>query len=58
VTVSTGMNVLGGTNGTFSFAIANPSGLIPLGKPYTVSAGANGVQHFQSRPDLEPPRSS
>lgn len=55
VTVSTGLNVLGGTNGTFSFAIANPSGLIPFAKPYTVKAGANGVQHFQSRPDLEPP---
>lgn len=55
VTVSSGLNVLGGTNGTFSFSIANPSGLIPLGKLYTVSAGATGVQQFQSRPDLEPP---
>ena len=55
VTVSTGLNVLGGRNGTFSFAIANPSGLIPFGKLYTVKAGANGLQHFQSRPDLEPP---
>jgi Arylsulfotransferase (ASST) len=55
VTVTTGLNILGGTNGTFSFAIANPSGLIPLSKLYTVEAGTNGVQHFQSRPDLEPP---
>ena len=53
--MTTGLNVLGGTNGTFSFAIANPSGLIPYGKPSVVSAGSNGVQHFQSRPDLEPP---
>ena len=55
VSVTTGLNVLGGTNGTFSFTIANPAGLIPYGKPSVVSAGSNGVQHFQSRPDLEPP---
>ena len=55
VTVTTGLNVLGSTNGTFSFTIANPAGLIPYGKPYVAPAGSNGVQHFHSRPDLEPP---
>jgi Arylsulfotransferase (ASST) len=55
VTVTTNLDILGATNGTFSFAIANPSGLIPYGKLSVVSAGRNGVQRFQSRPDLEPP---
>jgi Arylsulfotransferase (ASST) len=55
VTVTTGVDVLGGSNGTFSFTIANPAGLIPYGKPYVAPAGSNGVQHFHSRPDLEPP---
>lgn len=54
VTVSTHMNVVGGQNGTFSFTIAHPSGLLPYGKLPLVSAGANGVQHFRSRPDLQP----
>ena len=55
VTVSTGLNVLGGDDGTFSFGIAQPAGLIPYGKPYVAPAGSNGVQHFHSRPDLQPP---
>jgi Arylsulfotransferase (ASST) len=55
VTIATGLDLLGGSNGTFNFTIANPAGLIPYVKPYVAAAGSNGVQHFRSRPDLEPP---
>jgi hypothetical protein len=54
VTVTTGLNVVGGTNGSFHFAIATPFGTInPMTLPM-VPAGSNGVQHFHSRPDLQP----
>ena len=55
VTVSTGLNLLGGDGGTFSFGVAQPAGLIPYGKPYVAPTGSNGVLHFHSRPDLQPP---
>jgi Arylsulfotransferase (ASST) len=54
VTVTTGLNVIGGTNGSFHFGIAVPFGTInPMNLPM-VPAGSNGVQHFHSRADLEP----
>lgn len=54
VTVTTGLNVLGGSGGTFSFRIATPFGTVnPMPLPL-VPAGSNGVQYFHSRPDLEP----
>jgi arylsulfotransferase ASST len=54
VTVTTGLNVINGTNGSFHFGIAVPFGSInPMNLPL-VPAGSNGVQHFRSRPDLEP----
>ncbi len=54
VTVTTGLNVIGGTNGAFHFGVAVPFGSInPMTLPM-VPAGSNGVQHFNSRPDLEP----
>ena len=46
--------VTGSNSGTFSFAIAQPRGLLPYGKLAVVGAGGNGVQHFRSRPDLQP----
>jgi hypothetical protein len=55
VTVSTGLPVTGAANGTFAFAIAQSNGLVPYGNLPVVSAGSNGLQHFRSRPDLEPP---
>lgn len=55
VKVATSLNVVGATNGTFSFGIAHSTGLIPYGKLPVVPAGADGVQHFRSRPDLQPP---
>jgi hypothetical protein len=54
VTVTTGLTVLGGTNGSFHFGIATPFGTInPMTLPM-VPAGSNGVQHFHTRPDLQP----
>ncbi len=52
VTVTTGLNVTGGTNGSFQFGIATPFGTINPMKLPMVPAGSNGVQHFHSRPDL------
>jgi hypothetical protein len=54
VTVSTQLNVLGASNGSFSFGIAQPAAPLAYGKLPLVSAGANGVQRFRSRPDLQP----
>ena len=54
VTVTTGLNVTGGTNGSFQFGIATPFGTINPMKLPMVPAGSNGVQHFHSRPDLLP----
>ncbi|HUA05624.1 MAG TPA: arylsulfotransferase family protein [Solirubrobacteraceae bacterium] len=54
VTVTTGLDVINGTSGSFHFGIATPFGTInPMNLPM-VPAGSNGVQHFHSRPDLEP----
>ena len=54
VTVTTGLNVINGTNGSFHFGIAVPFGSInPMNLPL-VPAGSNGVQHFHSQPSLEP----
>jgi len=54
VTVTTGLDVINGTNGSFHFGIAVPFGSINPMKLPTVPAGSNGVQHFHSRPDLQP----
>ena len=55
VTVTTHLDVLGGSHGKFSFTIAHPSRPIqPVPLPIA-PAGSNGLQHFQSRPDLLPP---
>lgn len=54
VTVTTQLNVLGGSGGTFSFAIAQPAGALSLGKLPLVLAESNGVAHYRSRPDLQP----
>ena len=55
VTVTTGLNIVGGQNGKFSFVVVHQSRPIqPMPLP-VVSAGSNGLQHFRSRPDLLPP---
>jgi Arylsulfotransferase (ASST) len=55
VTVTTGLDIVGGTNGSFHFGVATPFGTINPMKLPLVSAGSNGVQHFHTRPDLAPP---
>ena len=54
VTVRTNLDVVGGSNGTFSFQIAHDWGLLGDGKFPVAPAGSDGVQHFVSRPDLQP----
>ena len=54
VTVTTNLDVLGGSGGTFSFTIVHPSAQIAPAALPVVAAGANGLQHFRSRPDLAP----
>jgi hypothetical protein len=54
VSVTTGLNILGGSNGAFQFKIAVPFGTFTPMKLSMVSAGANGVKHFRSQPGLAP----
>ncbi|HEY5318213.1 MAG TPA: arylsulfotransferase family protein, partial [Solirubrobacteraceae bacterium] len=54
VTVTTGLDVIGGTAGRFSFSIAHPAHpLQPAALP-RAPAGAHGVQRFRSEPGLQP----
>src|SRR5581483_10308559 len=55
VTVSSSLDLLGGTNGSYTFTVANPAGPISRAPSPTVPAGSHGVQSFRSRPDLHPP---
>jgi hypothetical protein len=55
VTVTSSLNVAGGSSGKFSFAIERPSRPIKPRKIIVVPAGSNGLQYFHSRPDLVPP---
>ena len=54
VTVTTGLNIVGGSNGSFQFKIAVPFGTFTPEKLPVVPAGSNGVQYFHSQPGLEP----
>ncbi len=54
VTVTTHLDVVGGTNGSFHFTITNPFGTINPMKLPMVPAGSGGVQHFHTRSDLQP----
>jgi Arylsulfotransferase (ASST) len=54
VTVTSHLDIVGAGNGTFSFQIAQPWGLLPYGKLRVVSEGRGSLQHFRSRPDLQP----
>jgi Arylsulfotransferase (ASST) len=55
VTVTTSLNIVGGNNGSFTFKIEHPSWPIKPAKLETVPDGPGALQHFRSRPDLEPP---
>ena len=54
VTVATHLPIAGASKGTFSFKVSNPGNQLPAGDIPRVAAGARGLQHFRSRPDLEP----
>jgi len=54
VTVTTGLNVVGGSNGDFHFTVITPFGTINPMKLTMVPAGSGGVQHFHTRSDLTP----
>jgi len=55
VTVQTHLDVVGGSGGAFTFQVAQPYGLLPYGELQVAETTANAVQHFASRPDLQPP---
>ncbi len=54
VTVSTAMNVVGGTAGTYSFRVAVPGGRIRAAPPMRAPRVRGDVQRFQSAPQLAP----
>src|ERR1700761_204492 len=54
VTVHTGLDIAGGSAGTYSFTVANPAGRIPLAGVRPAPRVRNDVTRFVSRPDLVP----
>jgi hypothetical protein len=54
VTVSTGLTISGVNGGSYSFAVANPAGDIPLAGVRPAPRVRNDVSRFASRPDLSP----
>jgi hypothetical protein len=54
VTVKTGLNILGGDDGAYSFTIATPAGRIPLAGVRPAPRVRNDISRFVSRPDLVP----
>ncbi|HJS94987.1 MAG TPA: arylsulfotransferase family protein [Solirubrobacteraceae bacterium] len=55
VTVNTGLNVSGATNGTFTFTIEQPTGgILPPGSRTVPPRVSGDIDLFRSRPDLQP----
>ena len=54
VTVTTGLDVIGGANGSFQFTIATPAGAIPPANRPSAPRVPGDVNRFPSRPDLAP----
>jgi hypothetical protein len=54
VTVSTGLSVIGGKRGRFSFGIEHPGPPLP-GSALPRAKGTGGVQRFRTYPGLSPP---
>ena len=54
VTVQTGLNIAGATNGAFSFTVATPAGRIPTAVPQKAPRVAGDVSHFASSPQMFP----
>ena len=54
VTVQTGLGIVGGTGGGYSFTVASPAGGIPLAGVRPAPRVRNDIARFVSRPDLVP----
>jgi len=54
VIVKTGLDVVGGANGSYQFVVANPAGRIPLGQRPRTPRVRGDVQRFHSEPNLVP----
>jgi hypothetical protein len=54
VTVATHLNVLGATNGTYSFTVARPLRPVRTGTPFFAARVPHDARGFHSRPDLHP----
>ena len=54
VTVTTGLDIIGATNGSYSFAVADPAGAIPEAGVRPAPRVKHDVSRFASRPDLVP----
>ena len=54
VTVRTVMDVVGGSNGSYQFVVADPAGRIPLGQRPPTPRVRGDVQRFHSEPGLVP----
>jgi hypothetical protein len=55
VTVTTSLNVLGASQGSFQFTVATPAGGVPYRKALIVPRVPGDVWRFRSRQDLAPP---
>ena len=54
VTVSTGLNIIGGQSGVFHFTVATPAGRLPNRGNVNAARTRGDVLRFHSRPDLLP----
>jgi hypothetical protein len=54
VTVQTGLNIVGGTNGSYSFTVATPGGAIRVAPPMKAPRVKGDVDRFVSAPQLAP----
>ena len=54
VTVATGLNIIGGRNGSYSFQVAHPTGPLPILHWPAAGRSSGDVQFYHSRKDLSP----
>lgn len=54
VTVKTGLDIVGGSNGTYRFTVADPAGPIRVSAPRRAARVRGDVDHFVSAPQLRP----
>jgi len=55
VTVTTSLNIRGGSDGSYHFTVVDPTPPVPIGAPaFAATRHPGDVLHFHSRPDLVP----